>query len=420
MTRDIGRLAFGMDLQCAQCHDHPLIDDYYQSDYYGLFAFVQRTSLFNDAKNKQMLLGEKADGEASFKSVFTGNAADGVRPQLPKGAVLYVEPTFAKGEEYATAPAKDVRGVPKFSRRAALAGMISESIEFRRNLANRLWAHLFGRGIVHPVDFHHADNPPAHPELLTLLAAELKASGFNLRAMLRELALTRAYQRSCDAPRPEQVNFAEIADRLVKLEAAKAERTAAIEPLAAALAQAKAARKALAEQNAQILAEIAQLEASEKTAAAAADKALAEQKVAADALAKKQEQATLVANAAARTNVAVKKIPDDQAVAQAFALLDERSKALDSRDCRRHDRSGRPGGQECAAGRASEARPRSGCRGPGKAAHGPIAEPGSGGLRRYAPDCRRPLRGCLPERSDRHGSGPRPIQRVGQDGPRQS
>jgi hypothetical protein len=70
------------------------------------------------------------------------------------------------------------------------------------------------------------------------------------------------------------------------------------------------------------------LEASEKTAAAAADKALAEQKVAADALAKKQEQATLVANAAARTNVAVKKIPDDQAVAQAFTLLDERSKAL--------------------------------------------------------------------------------------------
>src|SRR5688572_33474647 len=72
VTRDIGRLVFGMDLQCCQCHDHPLIDDYYQDDYYGLFAFVQRTSLFTDAKTKVVQLGEIADGEASFKSVFTG------------------------------------------------------------------------------------------------------------------------------------------------------------------------------------------------------------------------------------------------------------------------------------------------------------------------------------------------------------
>src|SRR5688572_28139865 len=73
VTRDIGRLAFGMDLQCCQCHDHPLIDDYYQRDYYGLFAFVQRTSLFTDPKTKLVALTEKADGEASYKSVFTGD-----------------------------------------------------------------------------------------------------------------------------------------------------------------------------------------------------------------------------------------------------------------------------------------------------------------------------------------------------------
>jgi len=75
VTRDIGRLAFGMDLQCCQCHDHPLIDDYYQDDYYGLFAFVHRTGLFTDAKTRLVSLTEKADGEASFKSVFTGAPA---------------------------------------------------------------------------------------------------------------------------------------------------------------------------------------------------------------------------------------------------------------------------------------------------------------------------------------------------------
>ena len=40
LTRDIGRIFFGRDMQCAQCHDHPLVDDYLQSDYHGLLAFV--------------------------------------------------------------------------------------------------------------------------------------------------------------------------------------------------------------------------------------------------------------------------------------------------------------------------------------------------------------------------------------------
>src|SRR5205823_13839051 len=150
LTRDIGRLVFGMDLQCCQCHDHPLIDDYYQDDYYGLFAFVHRTALFTDAKSKLISLTEKADGEASFKSVFTGASSDKALPRLPKGAVLFVEPTFPKDQEYIVKPDKTVRGVPKFSRRAALAEMLPNSREFSRNMANRLWAHLFGRGIVHP------------------------------------------------------------------------------------------------------------------------------------------------------------------------------------------------------------------------------------------------------------------------------
>ena len=73
VLRDIGRLAFGMDMQCAQCHDHPLVDDYYQADYYGLYAFVQRTAIFLEPKTKQSLLTEKAEGETGFKSVFTGD-----------------------------------------------------------------------------------------------------------------------------------------------------------------------------------------------------------------------------------------------------------------------------------------------------------------------------------------------------------
>src|SRR5206468_10237501 len=93
---------------------------------------------------------------------------------------LLAEPAFAKGEEYITKPEKDVRGVPKFSRRAALAELLPNSREFSRNLANRLWATMFGRGLVHPLDFHSAGNPPSNPQLLTLLADEL-ANGVGSR-----------------------------------------------------------------------------------------------------------------------------------------------------------------------------------------------------------------------------------------------
>lgn len=328
VTRDIGRLVFGMDMQCCQCHDHPLIDDYYQKDYYGLLAFVHRTSLFTDAKSKQVLLMEKADGEASYKSVFTGDSSDKALPQLPKGAVLFVEPTFAKGEEYSVKPDKTVRGVPKFSRRAALAEMVAGSSEFRRNLANRLWAVIFGRGIVHPVDFHYAANPPAHPEVLALLADELTAGGFQLRPLLRELVLTRAYQRSCEAPQPEIVNFADIAARLDRLNRDKEAQQAALQPLVAALAKAKADFKAAREQDAKVAAELPKLEKAVADAKQAVAKAATDRKAADDAAAKAREQAEIVAATSAKAAEAVAKLPEDKVLAEAASKIAARALEL--------------------------------------------------------------------------------------------
>ncbi len=98
VTRDLGRLVFGMDLQCAQCHDHPLIDDYLQEDYYGLYAFVLRSKVFADPKNKAVRqITEAAEGEANFKSVFTGHSGDKVPPRLLKGVAL-VEPSSRRAK----------------------------------------------------------------------------------------------------------------------------------------------------------------------------------------------------------------------------------------------------------------------------------------------------------------------------------
>jgi hypothetical protein len=73
-------------------------------------------------------------------------------------------------------------------------------VQFKRNIANRLWALLMGRGLVHPVDLDHSNNPPSHPELLTLLADDLAAHHFDVKYFLRELALSQTYQRSSEPP----------------------------------------------------------------------------------------------------------------------------------------------------------------------------------------------------------------------------
>ncbi len=161
-------------------------------------AFVNRGTVFTDAKDKnKVYYAELADGEVNYKSVFTGEARDHVMPELPEGAPVG-EPMLAKEEQYVVAPAKDVRPVPKYSRRAQLAALATSgtSAAFNRNLANRLWAMMMGRGLVEPLDMHHSDNPPVQSELLALLADELVRTKYDLKGFLRELALSRSYRRA--------------------------------------------------------------------------------------------------------------------------------------------------------------------------------------------------------------------------------
>ena len=67
---------------------------------------------------------------------------------------------------------------------------------FARNLANRVWAHFLGRGLVEPVDDVRATNPPSNPELLDALARHLVESKFDLRALIRTITASRVYQLS--------------------------------------------------------------------------------------------------------------------------------------------------------------------------------------------------------------------------------
>jgi hypothetical protein len=198
VTRDLGRIFLGRDLQCAQCHDHPNIDDYLQRHYYGLAAFLNRSYLFTDPKSKKVSIGEKADGTVKFTSVFTSES-DETAPRLLDFPPIE-DPPIAE-EPYTVKPEKKVRSVPVYSRRLKLAGAMTDpdNLAFRQNIANRLWAMMMGRGIVEPVDMWHTANPPSNPALLDLLSTALLNHNYDVRFLLRELALTKTYQRSSQA-----------------------------------------------------------------------------------------------------------------------------------------------------------------------------------------------------------------------------
>jgi hypothetical protein len=201
LTRDISRLFLGMNLQCAQCHDHPLVDAYKQDHYYGVFAFLSRSYLYTDKASKQAVFAEKADGDVTFESVFMSKVKKKTGPRLPDGAEV-MEPKFDKGQEYVAPVKQGERGVPKFSRRAQLAQQLTaaDNARFARSAVNRVWSIYLGRGLIHPVDFDHDANPPSHPALLDLLCKEFVAHHYDLRWLTREILLSDTYQRSSALP----------------------------------------------------------------------------------------------------------------------------------------------------------------------------------------------------------------------------
>ncbi|MCH8830989.1 MAG: DUF1549 domain-containing protein, partial [Planctomycetes bacterium] len=221
ITRDVSRIFLGANIECAQCHNHPEIDDYKQESYYGISAFLVRSYLFKNRKLKKTVLAEKAIGEVSFQSVFDirDKKAKGKKSTTPKifKLIMTTEPKFKKGQEYKRKPSKAVGGIPKFSRRAKLPQIITspKNRRFARTAVNRVWAILMGRGIVHPLDMDHSGNPPSHPKLLDLLAREFQRKAYNLKWLVREIVLSKTYQRSSklttvkkDGTVPEEKTFA--------------------------------------------------------------------------------------------------------------------------------------------------------------------------------------------------------------------
>jgi len=191
---------FGVQIQCAQCHDHPLSAEIKQKHYWGLVAF------FNRGKNKTTKQGprvaESAIGGFADYATLTGESRKSELTFLGVDLIPEARPEGdAKQQDtpdlYRPLPdgAGDEPPVPKFSRREVFVEQVVRTNPLvARAAVNRFWALLMGRGLVHPVDKMDSTHPPSHPELLDRLAADFQRSGYDVKRLVRAIVLSRPFQ----------------------------------------------------------------------------------------------------------------------------------------------------------------------------------------------------------------------------------
>jgi hypothetical protein len=185
LTEATAQIFLGVRLQCAKCHHHPF-EKLSQADYYSFAAFFARVGTkgsqeFGIFGNEQVVV-VRPDGEVGHPKT---------------GAVL--KPTPLHGKPLAAEPP---------DRRRPLADWLTapDNPYFARNVANRYFAYLMGRGLVEPVDDVRATNPPSNPELLDALAADFVKSGYDVKHLLRTILHSRLYQLDS---RPTKENAAD-------------------------------------------------------------------------------------------------------------------------------------------------------------------------------------------------------------------
>ena len=172
VAQDVAQVFTGVRIQCAQCHNHPF-DRWTQDDYYSFVSF------FTGVKRK-------VASEAREFCIYDDPNAPPARHLLDNRPM---PPRFLGGDS------PDVKGKDP---RIALADWLTskDNALFRQNLANRIWAHFMGRGIVEPVDDVRISNPPSNRELLEELGRHLASYGYDARRLIRDICTSRAYQLS--------------------------------------------------------------------------------------------------------------------------------------------------------------------------------------------------------------------------------
>jgi mono/diheme cytochrome c family protein len=180
-AENTARVFLGTQLNCAQCHNHPF-DRWTQDDYYSwaaVFARVDYEIKDNQRKDKNDQKEFKGDQIVKLKSEARYLHARTGQPAEPR--LLGAGPPEMS---------------PEIDELTSAADWLVRTPLFARMQVNRVWYHLFGRGLVEPVDDFRASNPPAHPAVLEALARDFAGQGYDLRRLIRTIMTSRTYQLS--------------------------------------------------------------------------------------------------------------------------------------------------------------------------------------------------------------------------------
>lgn len=170
-SENVAQVFMGIRTQCAQCHNHPF-DRWTMNDYYGFASFFSQ-------------IGRKTGEDYRETIVFDQQAGEVNQPVT--GAPV---PTTFLGGGPADTAGKD--------RRAVLAQWLTSPANpfFATSIANRVFAHFMGVGIVEPVDDIRVSNPASNPELFAELGKRLIEYEFDLKQLVRDICNSSAYQRT--------------------------------------------------------------------------------------------------------------------------------------------------------------------------------------------------------------------------------
>ncbi|HWA97455.1 MAG TPA: DUF1549 domain-containing protein [Pirellulales bacterium] len=209
IASEVSRIFMGVQISCAQCHDHPT-DRWKRSQFHEFAAFFPRVQLrpiFNEGRVRGF---EVASMDSSFRFRAPDQPGRGslehYMPDLkdPSSRGTVMTPAFfATGQKLPT-------GTPDAERRETIARWITSPQNgwFAKAFVNRTWAELVGEGFYEPVDDLGPDRKCSAPKTLDLLAAQFASHHYNVKWLFRTIMATKTYQRQSRPRRnPDETPF---------------------------------------------------------------------------------------------------------------------------------------------------------------------------------------------------------------------
>jgi hypothetical protein len=204
ITSRVTRMFLGIQTQCTQCHNHPQAKEWLQSDFWGVNAFFRQT----EKGGQQTAMGKKGTAGVGNKVTLTDmpgwnkdtsvfyDQRDGQRKAIY--ATMLKTVAQAEKAEKSSKVLAAADGVSGKTRRQVLAEWIVQHDNFEKAYVNRMWGHLFGRGLHQEptVDDFKSDNAVVHPELLAYLAEEFRKYNYDSKKLLEWICTSDVYQLS--------------------------------------------------------------------------------------------------------------------------------------------------------------------------------------------------------------------------------